>query len=111
MIDVLVPQMVDQLAEVVKFFVTLLAVAEQVIEATTITLEDIIAQRAPLQEPQLVEQLVEVPACRRWRRRCWHNMGRRWPRVVPLLWGGGSRVRDTPSGAPQRESPPAQSGI
>ena len=62
MIDVPVPQMVVQLAEVVKFFVTLLAVAEQVIEAPTITLKDTIPQRALLREPELVEQLVAVPA-------------------------------------------------
>ena len=61
MVDVPVLQMVDQSAEVVKFFVTLLVVAEQVIEAPTITLEDTIPQRVPLREPQLVEQLVEVP--------------------------------------------------
>ena len=61
MIDVPVPQMVDQSVEVVKFFVTLPVVAEQATEVPTITLEDTIPQRAPLREPQLVEQLVEVP--------------------------------------------------
>ena len=60
MIDVPVPQMVDQSAEVVKLFVTLPVVAEQAIEAPTITLEDTISQRVPLREPQLVVQLVEV---------------------------------------------------
>ena len=47
--------------DVVKFFVTLPVVAEQVIEVPTITLEDTIPQRAPLRAPQLAEQLVEVP--------------------------------------------------
>ena len=61
MVDVPVPQMVDQLSEVVKFFVTLPVVAEQVIEVPTITLEDTIPQRSPLRAPQLAEQLVEVP--------------------------------------------------
>ena len=61
MVDVPVPQMVDQSAEVVKFFVTLPVVAEQVIEVPTIILEDTIPQRAPLRAPQLAEQLVDVP--------------------------------------------------
>ena len=56
MIDVPVSQMVDQLSEVVKFFVTLPVVADQVMEVPTITLEDTIPQRAPLRAPQLAEQ-------------------------------------------------------
>ena len=55
-----VPQMVDQAAEVVRFFVSLPVVAEQVIEVPTIILEDPIPQRALLRAPQLAEQLVEV---------------------------------------------------
>ena len=61
MIDAPVPQMVDQAAEVVRFFASLLVVAEQVIEVPTIILEDPIPQRALLRAPQLAEQLVEVP--------------------------------------------------
>ena len=61
MVDVPVPQRVDQSAEVVKFFVTLPVVAEQVVEVPTIILGDTIPQRAPLRAPQLAEQLVEVP--------------------------------------------------
>ena len=61
MVDVPVPQRVDQSAEVVKFFVALPVVAEQVIEVPTIILGDTIPQRAPLRAPQLAEQLVEVP--------------------------------------------------
>ena len=53
--------MVDQLSEVVKFFVTLPVVVEQAIEVPTIILGDTIPQRASLWEPQLVEQLAEVP--------------------------------------------------
>ena len=56
-----VPQMVDQAAEVVRFFVLVPVVAEQVIEVPTIILEDPIPQRALLRAPQLAEQLVEVP--------------------------------------------------
>ena len=59
--DALVPQMVDQAAEVVRFFASLPVVAEQVIEVPTIILEDPIPQRALLRVPQLAEQLVEVP--------------------------------------------------
>ena len=55
MIDVPVPQMVDQLSEVVKFFVTLPVVAEQVVEVPTITLEDTIPQAAG--GPDLVTHL------------------------------------------------------
>ena len=58
------PQVVDQLSEVVKFFVTLPVVAEQVTEVPTIILEDTIPQRAPLRAPVLAEQLVEVPTNR-----------------------------------------------
>ena len=61
-LDAPVPQVVDQAAEVVRFFVSLPVVAEQVIEVPTIVLEDPILQRALLRAPQLAEQLVEVPA-------------------------------------------------
>ena len=47
-LDAPVPQMVDQAAEVVRFFVSLPFVAEQVIEVPTIILEDPIPQRALL---------------------------------------------------------------
>ena len=60
-LDAPVPQMVDQAAEVVRFFVSLPVVAEQVIEVPTIIPEDPIPQRALLRAPQLAEQLVEVP--------------------------------------------------
>ena len=60
-LDAPVPQMVDQAAEVVRFFVSLPVVAEQVIEVPTIISEDPIPQRALLRAPQLAEQLVDVP--------------------------------------------------
>ena len=60
-LDAPVPQTVDQLADILKFFDTFLpAVPEQVIEVPKI-LEDNIPQRTVLCEPQLAEQLVEVP--------------------------------------------------
>ena len=48
--------------DVLKFFCTMLLVgAEQVIAVPKITLQDQIPQRTALLEPQLAEQLVEVP--------------------------------------------------
>ena len=52
--------MVDQPADVLHFFDTLSPVAEQVIDVPMIILEDI-PMRTLVREPQLVEQLVEVP--------------------------------------------------
>ena len=61
MLDVLVPLMVEQLPEVLQFFATCMpVVAEQVIDVPRIIFENI-PTRIPLREPQLVEQLVEVP--------------------------------------------------
>ena len=54
------PLMVEQLVDVLRFFNTLCPVAEQVIDVPKISLEDIPARRL-CREPQLVEQLVEVP--------------------------------------------------
>ena len=75
-LDAPVLQMVDQLVDVVQFFDTFMpGVAEQVIEVQKI-LEDRIPSRKPFCEPQLVEQLVEVPTVPQttgsnseWRRR------------------------------------------
>ena len=55
-----VPLMGEQLVEVLRFFDTLCPVAEQVIDVPKISLEDIPVRRL-CREPQLVEQLVEVP--------------------------------------------------
>ena len=59
-LDVPVPLMGEQLVDVLRFFDTLCPVAEQVIDVPKISLEDIPARRL-CREPQLVEQLVEVP--------------------------------------------------
>ena len=59
-LDAPVPQMVEQLVDALPFFDTLCPVAEQVIDVPKISLEDIPARRL-CREPQLVEQLVEVP--------------------------------------------------
>ena len=61
-LDVPVLQMVEQLVEVDSFFHNFVpAVAEQVIEVPKLALPGCAVQRAALSEPQLVEQLVEVP--------------------------------------------------
>ena len=59
-LDVPVLLMGEQLVDVLRFFDTLCPVAEQVIDVPKISLEDIPARRL-CREPQLVEQLVEVP--------------------------------------------------
>ena len=58
--DVPVPQMVEQLPNIVQFFSALSPVPEQVIEVPKILPHDVPMRRS-CREPQLVEQLVEVP--------------------------------------------------
>ena len=61
-LDVPVLQVVEQPEEVVSFFCNSVpAVAEQVIEVPKLSLPVCAVRRAALPEPQLVEQLVEVP--------------------------------------------------
>ena len=63
-LDALVLQMVEQLPDVHHFFATCLpVVAEQVIDVPKIILENISSRRL-CREPQLAEQLVEVPTIR-----------------------------------------------
>ena len=59
-LDAPVPQMVEQLPDVLRFFDRLSTVPEQVIEVPKILLEDV-PFHAVLRDPQLAEQLVEVP--------------------------------------------------
>ena len=59
-LDALVPQTVEQLPDVLQFFGTLTTDREQVIEVPKIITEDF-PMRAVLRDPQLAEQLVEVP--------------------------------------------------
>ena len=59
-LDVPVPQMVEQLPDVLRFFATLLPVPEQVIEVSKILLDDV-RERTAVRVTQLAEQLVEVP--------------------------------------------------
>ena len=55
-LDIPVPQLVEQLADIMRFFDTLLPVPEQVIEVPKILLDDV-----PVRVTQLAEQLLEVP--------------------------------------------------
>ena len=59
-LDAPVPQTVEQLPDVLRFFDSLTTVSEQVIEVPKILPEDV-PFRAVLRDPQLAEQLVEVP--------------------------------------------------
>ena len=59
-LDTPVPQLVDQLADVIRFSDTLLPVPEQAIEVPKILLDDV-PVRTAVRDTQLVEQLVEVP--------------------------------------------------
>ena len=59
------PQMVGQLLKLAQFFDTPLPDPEQVIEVPKI-LSDDVPMRTPAREPQLVEQLVEVPTIVSW---------------------------------------------
>ena len=59
-LDALVPQTVEQLPDVLQFFGTLTTDPEQVIDVPKILPEDV-PMRAVLRDPQLAEQLVEVP--------------------------------------------------
>ena len=60
LLDDLVPQMVEQLPDVMRFFDFLLSVPEQVIEVPKILLDDV-PMRTAVRDTQLAEQLVEVP--------------------------------------------------
>ena len=59
-LDALVPQMVEQLPDILRFFRALMPDPEQVIEVPKISPEDV-SMRTVVREPQVVEQLVEVP--------------------------------------------------
>ena len=59
-LDAPVPQMVEQVVDVLQFVDALVPVAEQVIEVPKMIFENIPSRRSVL-EPQLAEQLVDVP--------------------------------------------------
>ena len=59
-LDAPVPQTVEQLPDILRFLDTLMPDPEQVIEVPKISPEDV-SMHTVVREPQLVEQLVEVP--------------------------------------------------
>ena len=59
-LDIPVPQLVEQLADVMRFFDTLLPVPEQAISVPKILPDDVPARTA-VRDTELVEELVEVP--------------------------------------------------
>ena len=65
LLHVPVPQMVDSVVEVLKILDKSVPDVEQVIEVPKI-LQHVALQRSSLQEPQLAEQLVEVPTIVSW---------------------------------------------
>ena len=100
-LDAPVPQMVDQLVDVLKLFDN--SVPEQVIDVPKIS-QDAIPQRTVLCEPQLAEQLVEVPTVpfssnRPLTFQC------RGPCCSLLL------MDTSGAGSVRRDTPPAQGGI
>ena len=122
-LDVPVLQSGDQLVGVLKFFD--ISVPEQVIDVPKIISQDSTPPRAVLREPQLMEQLVEVPvlsfhecaveAARGITQvlaRVWDAAGSEWCQVSApwgvYWWKLGTRHTQW---APQREPPPAKGGI
>ena len=59
-LDAPVPQTVEQLPDILRFFDTLMPDPEQVIEVPKISPEDV-SMRTAVRDTQLAEQLVEVP--------------------------------------------------
>ena len=119
-LDAPVPQTVDQLVDVLKLFDN--SVPEQVIDVPKIS-QDASPQRTVLFEPQLAEQLVEVPTVPFSSSRPFTLQCRRTCCSLPLMdtsgagsWGplgciSGGLAPSTPSGDPRRDTPPAQGGI
>ena len=119
-LDAPVPQMVDQLVDVLKLFDN--SVPEQVIDVPKIS-QDALPQRTVLWEPQLAEQLVEVPTVPFSSSRPLTFQRRGTRCSLPLMdtsgagsWSplgctSGGLAPSTPSGDPRRDTPPAQGGI
>ena len=92
-LDAPVPLMVEQLVDVLQFFDALLPVAEQVFDVPKIFVDDI-PPRASLCEPQLTEQLVEVPTIL-----CFLKQ-----KVDIPVPGGGGRLADLQGTLPEQSS-------
>ena len=111
-LDAPVLHMVEQLVDVLKLHDT--AIPEQVIAVPKIS-QDAIPQRTVLFEPQLPEQLVEVPTAVTFvpGNTLFHDRhGHEWVWVVgPTRCISGTSHPITPSGSPRMDTPPAQGGI
>ena len=59
-LDASLPQMVEHVVDVLKIIIDR-GLPEQVIEVSKVSLQDVVPLRAALRQPQLAEQLVEVP--------------------------------------------------
>ena len=116
-LDAPVPQMVDQLMDMLKLFDN--SVPEQVIDVPKFS-QDAIPQPTVLCEPQLAEQLVEVPTVPFFVEQAVDipvprtvlfiaSDGHEWCRIAGCISGGLAPF--TPSGDPGRDTPPAQGGI
>ena len=81
-LDAPVPQMMEQLPDILHFFGTLTTDPEQVIEVPNFP-EDV-PMRAVLRDPQLVEQLVEVPTIVPY---SWMRLRREQNVDIPVLQG------------------------
>ena len=134
-LDAPVPQTVEQLPDILRFFDTLMPDPEQVVEVPMILPEDV-SMRTVVREKQLVEQLVEVPTIvststfqflvvegeflvfkvSSWKEEdtivamARDAAGRTWFLDRTVVAGGGCRVRATPSGTTRRSTPPGQGG-
>ena len=83
MLDAIVLLMVEPVVDVLRFFDVILIVAEQVIDVPKIIIEDI-PSRISVGEPQLVEQLVEVPTILYFLKQTFE---------IPVPRGGGRRLQ------------------
>ena len=89
-LDAPVPQLVEQLPDVLRFFDLLLPVPEQVIEVPKILLDDVPA-RTVVRDTQLVEQLVEVPTIVSFSSLQQRTVEQIFDIPVPGRGGGGGR--------------------
>ena len=89
-LDAPVPQLVEHLPDVLRFFDLLLPVPEQVIEVPKILLDDVPA-RTVVRDTQLVEQLVEVPTIVSFSSLQQRTVEQIFDIPVPGRGGGGGR--------------------
>ena len=100
LLDDPVPQMAEQLQDVMRFFDTLLPVPEQVIAAPKILLDDV-PMRTAVRDTQLVEQLVEVPTIISWSSLLQRSMEQNVDIPVP---GGGGGISGAQGFLPRQSS-------